>query len=473
MAGARIPRRATPGDLPAQQRAAAEVLQRFLATGYGPHGGAKLVDGEPPLWIRSPALALRELPHNPALAPLQDLAARVLTYGGDSATTAVLLACELVRAARSSSVGMPAFLDGYRLARRQTLAQLQALATAAPPVEALAGCSPGGLAWAQAVLAGLPPGDVDLDAIEVIAEDREGPAWLNGIPLDPQEPPRGDGPARILVLAGSWRVAPQAAAVWKNAAAARGAEAALRQRVAHQVETLGANLILATGTIDEDLRGRLADRGIASATDVALSRARRIAQACAATSVARLEHAVAADLGRAEVRKRPHRVGGWLVQTAEASRASRTLAVPASNAVQRAAAIEAGERLLRAAGLVLADPRVLPGTGAWQAAVAQSLRRAADAGPDRTPFALHAAADAFAALVTTLDRNAAGQTVVQTRDAFACVRLAVTSAFDCAIAMLRVDARHDKRASAPASLRGGLGRAGSPKGLPGDLPPLM
>lgn len=470
MDDAPTPKRVQPSDLPAQQQAVAAALREFLAPGYGPHGGAKLVDGDPPLWIRSPALALRELPSNPAFTPLQDLAARILTYGGDAATTAVLLASHLVQAAYASPAGIPAFLDGYRLARRQALAKLQAMARPADAAAALATTTPGGLAWAQAVLAGLPAGDLDLDAIEVVAERRDEPTWLEGIPVALNEAPRREGQCRIAILAGSWRVAPQANAAWRNASTARAAEDALRQRVVAHLESLDVGLVVATGAIDEDLRGRLADRGIACATDVALSRARRIALACGATSIARLEHVARADLGSAHLQRRPHRIGGWLVR-GQAS--SRTLAVPAHNAIQSASAVEAGERLLRAAGLVLDDSRVLAGAGAWQMEAAHSLRRAADAGPGRTPFALRAAADCFAALAQTLHANAATQRLDAVQDAYACVRLAVAGAFDCAIAMLRIDARYDKRASAPARLRGGLGRAGSPKGLPGDLPPLM
>ncbi|MEK6975584.1 MAG: TCP-1/cpn60 chaperonin family protein [Candidatus Thermoplasmatota archaeon] len=464
-------RHAATGDLRQLQEATAAWVEAFLGPGYGPHGGAKLVDGPEPLWVRSPAMALREVQATPDLAPYQDLAARVLAAAGDGGTTSVLLAARLVRLALTSDVGVQAFVQGYPLARRQALAALSALAHPADPAEALAGASPGGAAWSRAVLAGLADAShVDLDAIEVVAGPADQPEWLPGIPLEPQRAPRHEGPARVLLLASSWSVKPRSSAQWRSATGAFAAEEALRRQAADRVTGLGVGVVACTGAIDEGLAGLLQDRGVAVATDVALSRLRRLAAATGATPLANALHATAADLGDARLQRRPHRTGGWLVCGAGPG---RTLLMPGGNAMARAGAIEAGERLLRAAGLVLADARAVPGAGAWQREIAAALLRAADAAPGRTPFALRAAAEAFLALDRDLARNAAGQAVAPTLDAFACVRRALASAFDCAQAIVRLDARLDKRPSGPAGLRGGLGRAGSPKGMPGDLPPLM
>lgn len=471
MDGVLAGRHATGEALRGQQEATARWLEGFLAPGYGPHGGAKLVDGPEPLWVRSAALALREVPATPNLAPYQDLAARVLAHGGDGGTTAVLLAARLVRLALGSAAGVPAFVDGYPLARRQALAALAALARPAAPVDALAACTPGGRAWSEAVVAGLPAGGVDLEAIEVVAEARDTPAWLDGIPLAPQRPPRGDGPTRILLLATSWRLAPATAAAWRSARDGLRAEGALRRQAADHLARLGAGLVACAGKVEDGLADLLQDRGVAVCDDVPLSRLRRLADATGGKGVARPLHATTADLGRATVARRERRLGGWLVA---GPGPARTLAMPGRNAATRAAAVEAGERLLRAAGQVLRDPRALPGAGAWQREAAASLARAADAAPRRTPFAFQAAAQAFAALDADLAANAAGGAPLEgVADPYACVRLAVASAFDCAQAILRLDARLDKRPSAPARLRGGLGKAGSLRGLPGDLPPLM
>jgi hypothetical protein len=420
------------------------------------------------------SLALPEVQATPDLAPYQDLAARVLAAAGDGATMSVLLAARLVRAALSSEAGVPAFVQGYPLARRQALAALTAQARPEDPAKVLAAASPGGVDWSRAVLAGLAGGEhIDLDAIEVVSEPGPGadmPEWLAGIPLDPQRQPRQEGPARVLLLTASWSVKPRTGASWRSPTGAAAAEQALRARAADHLAALGVGLVASSGAIEEGLAGLLQDGGIAVATDVPLSRLRRLGSATGATGVADPLHAAAADVGSAVLGRRPRRVGGWLVRGAGAG---RTLRMPGGNAVARAGAVESGERLLRAAGLVLADARALPGAGAWQRAVAASLLRAADAAPGRTPWALRAAGEAFSGLARDLETNAAGQPVAPSVDAVPCVRLAVASAFDCAQALVRLDARLDKRASSPAGLRGGLGRAGSLKGIPGDLPPLM
>ncbi|MFA5944066.1 MAG: hypothetical protein WC876_06330, partial [Candidatus Thermoplasmatota archaeon] len=159
-----------------QQLATARWLGGFLAPGYGPHGAAKLVvagaDSEG-TWVRSPALALRETGSGPLLAPYVDLATRVHQSSGDGATTAVLLASRLVEAAlRDESPKAPTWLDGYRLAWRQTKAWLSASTSQTSAVEALAHVAEPG--WATIAVHGLQQlredgKPLDLDTIEVLA----------------------------------------------------------------------------------------------------------------------------------------------------------------------------------------------------------------------------------------------------------------------------------------------------------------
>src|SRR5688572_26339767 len=99
-------RHADAAALRGAQEATAAWVEGFVAPGYGPHGGAKLVDGPEPLWVRSPALALREVQATPDLTPYQDLAARSLAACGDGASTAVLLAARLIRLALASDAGV-------------------------------------------------------------------------------------------------------------------------------------------------------------------------------------------------------------------------------------------------------------------------------------------------------------------------------------------------------------------------------
>jgi hypothetical protein len=139
---------------------------------------------------------------------------------------------------------------------------------------------------------------------------------------------------------------------------------------------------------------------------------------------------------------------------------------------------EVTERLLRAAGVLLTDPRAVAGAGAWQRAVAAALARAADAAPGKAPLALRVAARAFASLADDLVRNAGGDPLdapsppAGVWDGYALVRGAVSAAFETANVVLRLDGRFDKKPSTAVGLRG----AGTPstlRGMAGDVPPLM
>jgi chaperonin GroEL (HSP60 family) len=474
-----------------QQLTTARWLEGFLAPGYGPHGAAKLVvtggDGEA-TWVRSPALALRETGSGPLLAPYVDLAARLHQANGDGATAAVLLTARLVAAAlREASPAPPTWLEGYQLAARQAKAWLAANEAKSPAAEALAHVAEAG--WAAVAVQGLARmakagEDLDLDAIDVRAEP-EGPAWLDGVVLDAKDPPRVEGTVGVLVLDGGWSAKPRVegaqATVRTTAALAglAGAEDALRRRASSLLLGLGVGLVVCAKAIDEDLRGLLLDAGVAFWTDAPKSALRRLEAATGAKRLARLEDATAQDVGRASlVRRRPSK--GWLVRGAGPS---ATFVVPAHSKPSADAAVEAGERLLRAAGAVLpeARSRALQGGGRWQRGLAASLRKAADLAPGKAPIAVHAAADAVDALADDLLRNAgrdalAGGVLADAEgvlDASPCVRRAVAGAFETATALLRLDAAYAKRSSSAAGLRGGTGRSGSPKGMPGDIPPLM
>lgn len=474
-----------------QQLGAARWLEGFLAPGLGPHGGAKLVvagsDGAA-TWVRSPALALRETRSGPLLAPYADLASRIHQAVGDGATTGVLLAARLVATAlRDESPTPPAWLDGYRLAWRQAKAWLAAHATRVEPAQALSRVAEPG--WADVVLAGLGrlterDEPLDLDRIDVRAEP-EGPAWLDGLVLEAKDPPRREGQMGVVLLAGGWTAKPRAdgvqATVRTTAALGGlgGAEDKLRRQAARQVAGLGVGLLACSKSVDEGLHGLLLDAGVVVWTDASAGALRRLEACTRAAPVARLADASPADVGKASLVRRPRR-GGWLVQ---GEGPSATFAVPAHSKPAAEAAVESGERLLRAAGAVLADPKALalPGGGRWQRGLAASLRKAADLAPGKAPIAMRGAADAIDALADDLLRNAgrdalAGGTLPDAEgviDPARCVRLAVDGAFETAIAILRLDAAYAKRPSSAAGLRGGTGRSGSPKGMPGDIPPLM
>lgn len=472
----------------AQRDAAAFVID-LCAGGYGPHGSAKLVvaaDGEA-RWVRSAAVALRESATGPMLAPYADLAARVHRHAGDQTTAAVLLAARLVaKALAESAPPVPAWTEGYRLAARQARAWLAASTTKATPEQALSSVAPRD--WAEAVVGGLSSwagerGEADLDRVDVRAEP-EGPAWLAGTVVSPQDVrAEAAGDVRVLLLDGGWTAKARSEGLTMVArdptalAAFAAAEDGRRSAVVRRLGGLGVRFLACSGGLDADLASGLRAAGVTVWTDAPKTVLDNLARATGARRLVRLEDAVAADVGKGTLVRRPRR--GWLLQ---GEGPSATFAVPAlASGPARDAAVEQGERLLRAAGLALAKPGALPGGGRWQRGLAASLRAASDAAPGHAPIAVRAAAGCMDALAEDLLRNAGldvlagglppGDEAVS--DAAACVRLAVDGAFETAIAVLRLDAAYSRRPSTSVGLRGGTGKAGSPKGMPGDLPPLM
>jgi hypothetical protein len=462
------------------QLAAARWVEGFCSPGYGPHGAAKLVGGA---WVRSPALALREAGTGPLLAPYADLAKRMHQACGDQATAALLLAARLVRAGlEADAPQVPAWLHGYRLAARQAKAWLAANSEAAKPEDALAAVAEPG--WAAVVVDGLrrlgagAGREIDLGAVDVRAEPGAGPggeaSWLDGVVVEPQDAPAA-GPCRVLLLSAGWSPKPRAEGVQARFDPGL-AEDALRRRAADHLAALGVGFVACAGTLDDGLRGRLLDRGVAAWTHAPLSALERLAKATGARPAARLDDAAAGDLGRGRLARRPRR--GWLLR---GDGPSATLVLPGASQPAREAAVEAGERLLRAAGAVLPAPSALPGGGRWQRGLAASLRSAADAAPGHAPFAVREAAQAVDALADDLLRNAGLDVLAGglppgadgVLDPAPCVRLAVASAFEAASAALRLDGAYAKRPSSAVDLRGGTGPSGSRRGMPGDVPPLM
>jgi chaperonin GroEL (HSP60 family) len=469
----------------------ADWVLDFAAPCYGPRGQSKLIDmggGEGRLLKGASALRESGILH-PDLQPYVELAAAVQEHAGDQATGALLLAARLVRnavAAQESGVPAAAHLDGYALALRQARAQLAASARPDPEGAALASVVPARPGLHRTVLEGLrrlaADGLVPLDAIEVRAEAGEA-EWLAGVVAQPQFLPRAaaDGPVQVLLLADGWRPGP-----WKDGLSYRmtadvglaqwtDSEDAMRRNVAAHVRGLGATLVACARELDPFVAHELARHGIATWNDASLSALERLERATGATRVAKVLHATKADLGAATWARRGRRKEGWTVSGAGPS---CTLAVPAETAMAREAAKDDGERLLRAAGSHLRDPVAVPGGGRWQRALAQGLRRAADAAPGKTPLALRDAAKALDALADDLVRNLGLDPLEhplpgdahEVLDVAPSVRIAVVGAFEMALQVLRIDERLRKKASEGGWLRGG-DKASLVEG--GDVPPLM
>jgi hypothetical protein len=472
-------------------------LEEFLASAYGPRGLGKLVlgpEGSHRL-VRSGSAALREAdPTHPDLQPYLRLAEAVAQHAGDQASMAVLLAARLVRLAQkgaSEGVPIPVSLDGYALALRQALATLRALTGPDPDGRCLASVAPDHPEWGPLVLAGLcglaaTSGHVPLDAVDLRTEPVAAAEWLGGLVVEPQWIPPGmpEGPVRILLATEQWRPGPRADGASYLVTGRHGhaewlaMEGRRRQGVVDHLGALGVRLLVCARAVDEALAGMLAQRGVVVWHDAPLSALARLERATGSCRVARLEDACAADVGVGILARRPHRRGGWRVS---GKGPAMTLVLPARNATAQAQAREDGERLLRSAGALLRSPGSLPGGGRWQRRVAVALRSASDAAPGKTPVAVRAAAQAFDSLADDVVRPFGIDVLARglppdaegVHDVAESVRIAVAAAFATARQALRVDGRFLKRPSRPVALRGGTGRAGSPKGLPGDIPPLM
>lgn len=475
---------------------AAQWIRGFAAPCYGPGGADKLFDTpEGPVVLRSAASALRETPiASPAARPYHALAREVQVHAGDQGTAALLLAAGLVgNALEGVQDGVPvaAYLDGYGMARRQAQALLQAAASPAAPEAVLRAVTKTLPSATATVLDGLHAlgddlaGVVDLDRIDLRTETAEGASWLDGVVVDPQQGPREDrAHAGVLLLDQGWRAKPRSEGVVHRIQdasalqAVRTQEAGSRSAYLDGLASLDVGLLACAEALDDELVARAASRGIQVCSDVASSTLDRLAAATGAQRVPALDRAAAAHVGRADLRRRPARRGGLLVQ---GPGPSATLVLAARGSHERAALLDDGERLLRAAGAFLADPRAVPGGGRWQRDLADGLRRAADAAPGKSPLGVQAAAAAFDGLADALVRTFGLDplTVVLPEDAdavldpYPAVRLAVDGAFQTALSVLRLDGRHDKRPSTQEGLRGGRGPVGSPKGMPGDVPPLM
>ncbi|MEA3144143.1 MAG: archaeal chaperonin [Thermoplasmata archaeon] len=472
---------------------AARWVEDSLAASLGPLGGTTLVAGaDGSARCVKGAAALREagIVH-PDAQPYLRLADALAQQAGDHAATAALLAARLVRRALEAEAdGLPvaASLDGYALAQRQALARLRTLRRDDAGA-CLATVAPERDGWAAAVLEGLRAlprdGLLDLDAIDVRAGPVGQPAWLEGIVAEPQHGPRSPPAAPgVLLVTEEWKPRPQQDVTLRASdPSALGKLAAVEDRLRRDalatVERLGVGLLACARGIDPELAARLGSRGVLVWTDAPLSALRRLERATGARVVPRIPHARPEDVGKAAFERRPARHGGgWLVR---GDGHGATLLVPGANASAKAAAVEDGERLLRAAGLWLREPGAVPGAGRWQREVARSLRGAADVAPGKAPIAIRNAAIAFDALADDLVRNAGGDVLAgaalpgteDVADPAAGVRLAVVAAFETARQVLRIDGRFAKRASGQSALRGGGTRVGSPKGLPGDIPPLM
>ncbi len=449
-------------------RLTADWVWESLASSYGPHGATKLVDAPEPTWLESGASVLRELPGtNPTLDPYKRLVAALQKYAGDGATTATLLCARLVHHGIAQG-NIPQTLAGYTLAKRQARAVIQSIAAqSARPLEAVAEA-----AWAAPVLSGLQAlgTHIDLEAIDVVAADQSVPDWRQGIQLPSQ--PRARGPVRVLVARGAPKRKPTTDATYRLRSPRDLAqeEAAPIRAWVEACRKLGVGMFVCGAALG-DAKSDFEAAGITVWDDAPRGALERICRTTGAEPLLDGQAPTPSALGTGTITRTGQQT--WL----DGAHGAWTLRVPGVG-VARTAAIEAGERLLRAAGVWLEDPRSVPGDGAWQKAVARSLRAGQAMLPGRQGLAWHAAAESFEDLERTLRINAGQDPLdvyapTDVEDVAGVVLLAVDAAFDAAIQILRIDALHTKSPSNATALRGGDGPIGSPKNMPGDIPPLM
>ncbi|MGB1586374.1 MAG: TCP-1/cpn60 chaperonin family protein [Thermoplasmatota archaeon] len=439
------------------------VLDRCLGA-YGPHRGLTLLDVDP-AEVHDGASAVRDLPStHPGLAPYRQMVHDVHQVG-DQGTLALLLAAGVVEHAhRAMGDGVPrgALLDGVRLAARQLRTWLPAHSRPIEPEAVLPD-------WAD-VLAGLrrlaEAGTIDLDVVDIQA--RDGALWSDGLCMEFHG--RGDRPsARILMIEEGPRRRLAQEATWRVNGV--GAEAAMEQRFLDRLEELGVDVLVVAKALG-DLRDRVAARCLVQ-DDVPEPLRRRLQTATGAKPVARLDDATVDDLGIGDVQWT--RRGGWVLQ---GPGPGATIRIGQRGATLASLEKDRAERMLRLCGTLLADPRGLQGGGHWQTDAASALRRMMDLAPGKSSFGIVCVARALDDVVRALRRQA-GLDPLEAHlwdgihDSSAAVEAATDAALALAQALLRIDARISKKESRGVDLRGGTAPAGSPKGMPGDIPPLM
>ncbi len=476
-------------DLREESRQIAEWLWDWAAPGYGPRGSTKLVvssDGPGGLIVSgSPATSLREAdPAHPGVSPYTRMADSMQATRGDGATTALLLAVALVRRALETDGPLRPLLDGVHAARRQCLAVLSAHAIRAKPEKLLASVVPDQPSWPGIMVAGLrrlsEHGHLDLDAIDVRPEPGNELTWDEGLILEPEAPAaRPDRPAlRVALVTGvREKTATDATLRIRSPVLGSGGDDRWRQ-LADRIAKLGVGILLSMKALPEDLRGALLDRDILIQQNLPKPLAWRIQTATGAELVPSPETLTLDDLGIADLRKRHNRRGGWSLH---GPGLAATLHVPQATGNIQEARVDDAERLLRAAGAAMEDPRGVPGAGGWHMLLETSVAGMVELMEGRAQLGARAAEHALRDLRHALVRNAGLDPLdvplppapAGLMDGYAVVRDAVDNAFRTADAIIRLDGRYQKRGSAPADLRGGTGPAGSPLGMPGDVPPLM
>ncbi len=451
-------------DVRPQLRAAADWVWTFLAKGIGPGGGLVLVGDD----VVRASQALPDVQGSPLLAPYQRLVSQQRRLG-DGGALAGLLAAGVVRAGLDQR-RVQGVVDGVGLARRQTKALLQALAEPADLETCLSAIDPvlGPLTERLPELE--RAGVLDLDRIHVRADDVAAPEWSAGVSIEPTVSPHArPGDATVAIVGRCLPPLPQGMTS-KDPAAARAAEEERIARARASVRRLGVGLLVCLKDIPQDLAGRLLTDGVALVSDAPRSLVDRLQGLTGAQRAMELHSLAKDDLGQATLERV---AGDWSLH---GDGPSATMTVPSTGPAKQMA-LDRAEAWLRCVEPLQREGRLLPGGGAWQRHVAKRLREVADHAPGHGPMGVRIVADVLDRIADAVVTNTGGDATrtphLDWMDSHPHAEAAVDAALSAAISILRIDAAWRKRSSAPGDLRGGLGKAGSPKGMPGDIPPLM
>jgi chaperonin GroEL (HSP60 family) len=378
-------------------------------------------------------LAEMDVEH-PGARTVVDAAAAQAEAVGDGTTTTAVLAGELLAEAGgllADGIHPTVVVEGYAEAARLATAALDERRldrpaddetpelVAASSLAGLGVAGPGADALAalavRAVRAASGDGGFDRERVRYHARAGPGAAastLVSGVVLD-DEPAREDGPRRVVdaavaVLDLDLDVRTTAADARYDLTSADQLTAALdaedreRRGYADALAAAGVAVVVCTGSIDDRVAGRLAERGILALADVSDDDARAVARATGAARLGTLADLDPADLGRAEtVRVERDAGGAWTVLEGGADAQTVTLSLRAGTDHALAELERAVEGAVDAVAAARAGG-VVAGAGAVELALAARLREAAAGTADRRGLAIEAFADALESIPRAL-----------------------------------------------------------------------
>ncbi|SFG07651.1 Chaperonin GroEL (HSP60 family) [Halopelagius inordinatus] len=178
------------------------------------------------------------------------------------------------------------------------------------------------------------------------------------------------------------------------------------RRYERALTTRGVDVLFCQKSVDERLRARLAREGILVFERTRQDEVRKLERATGASAVMRLEDLSAESVGRADAVVRTELAGTEFVTVREASSSQVSLLLRGGTDH----VVDETERIVVDAVSLLATfedrPRLVPGGGATEIALARDLRSYAPTVAGREQFAVEAFADALERIPFTLAQNA-------------------------------------------------------------------